>query len=69
MARITDFLIAVSEDSERLKAFKKDKDKELNNSDLSPEQRALVKRGNPGELRAAIKAEAGPGAVVVLWEA
>lgn len=69
MAKITDFLIAVSEDPERLKAFKKDKDKELDKSDLNPEQRALVKRGNPAEMRAAVKAEAGPGAVVVLWEA
>lgn len=69
MARITDFLIAVSEDPERLKAFKRDKDKELDKSGLSPDQRALVKRGDPAELRAAVKAEAGPGAVVVLWEA
>jgi hypothetical protein len=69
MAKITDFLVAVSEDPERLKSFKKDKDKELDRSDLSPEQRELVKRGNLAELRAAVKAEAGPGAVVVLWEA
>ncbi len=69
MAKITDFLVAVSEDPQRLKAFKRDKDSELAKSDLSPEQRALIKRGNLDELRAAVKQEAGPGAVVVLWEA
>ena len=66
--KITDFLIAVSEDPQRLKAFKKDPDQELAKSSLSTDEKALVKRGNPSELRAAVKQEAGPGAVVLVWE-
>jgi hypothetical protein len=69
MARITDFLIAVSEDPKRLKEFRKNPDKELDTTSLTQEQRALIKRGNLDELRAAVKQEAGPGAVVLLWEA
>ena len=69
MANITDFLVAVSEDPERLKAFKKNPDKELDKAGLTPEQRSLLKRGDVAEIREAVKREAGPGAIVVMWEA
>jgi hypothetical protein len=68
MARkITDFLIATSEDPQRLNAYKRDADKELDKTTLTPQERALIKGGGK-PLRDAVKQEAGPGAVVVVWE-
>ena len=66
--RITDFLVGVSENPQKLRDYKADPDQVLAQSNLTQQERALVKGGGQA-LRQAVKQEAGPGAVVVLWEA
>lgn len=66
--KIADAMAAISEDPARLKAYRRNKDAELARFDLTQEQRNIIKKEDAAEIRAAIKQESGPGAVVVLWE-
>jgi hypothetical protein len=68
MAKIAEFLAAVSEDPNRLRKFKENPKQELDASGLDAEQRALVESGDTKRIRQAIKRES-PGSIVVFWEA
>ena len=68
MAKIAEFLAAVSEDPNRLRKFKENPQQELDASGLDSEQRAVVESGDAKRIRQAIKRES-PGTVVVFWEA
>ena len=67
--KIGDVMIAISEDPASLQRYKNNKDAELANFDLTQAQKNTIKSGNSKRIRDAIKAESGPDAVVVFWEA
>ncbi len=68
MAKIAEFLAAVSEDPNRLRKYKENPKDELDASGLDPQQRETVESGDAKRIRQAIKRES-PDALVVFWEA
>lgn len=67
-SKIADFLIAVTEDPNRRKAFRDDPDGELARSGLTTDEQQLLKSGDIKGIRQAIKKDSGEKAVVVMYE-
>ena len=67
-SKISDFLADVGSDASRREAFKKSPDAELDQSNLTSEQRDIVKSGDVGRIRKAIQEESGSEAIAVMFE-
>lgn len=67
-SKMADFLIAVTEDPQRRKAFRDDPAGELAKSGLTGEQQQLLKSGDIKAIRQAIKKDTGDKTLVVMYE-